>query len=353
MRTRQMSFLDFIGASGTQLVIPVYQRVYAWTARQCDTLWADAMRAGAAESSHFIGTVLYGNEPCEETFAECGIETRLAVIDGQQRTVTVLLLLAALRDYLRESDAELAEELDVRYLHVAGAQIAGTSGAARQMPAKIILSRVDRATMEAVVEGMPMPEGDDLSANVQDNYGHFRSRMAEDSFSPEDAETLLAGLRRLLIVAAELEPEDRAQLIFESLNAKGMALTTADLIRNLLLVNLPLEEQDRLYADYWAPVERLYSGDTEGLSLNAALKGWLAVTAPKLRASATDDVYGAFRTFLQDQNTRSMEELLMGLKGFCENFAVRTQAAAKRPKQDDWDTSRTGKLISEKKLFGC
>lgn len=341
MKTQQMAFLDFISASDTQLVIPVYQRVYAWTARQCDTLWADAMRAGNLASTHFIGTVLYGFEPCEGTDALQGIQVRAAVIDGQQRTVTVLLLLAALRDYLREVNPERAEEIDSRYLHVS------------ESAPKIVVSRVDRATMAAVVEGLPLPEGDDLSANVLDNYSHFSQRMAEESFTPDDAETLLSGLRRLLIVAAELEEEDRAQLIFESLNAKGMALTTADLIRNLLLVNLPLEEQDRLYAAYWAPVERLYAGDSEGLSLNAALKGWLAVTAPKLRTSATEDVYSAFRMFLQDQNTRSMEELLIGLKGFCENFAIRTQAAAKRPKQDDWDTSRSGKLIADKKLFGC
>ncbi len=46
MITDQESFLDLIGAGEAQLVIPVYQRVYAWTERQCDTLYDDALRAG-------------------------------------------------------------------------------------------------------------------------------------------------------------------------------------------------------------------------------------------------------------------------------------------------------------------
>ena len=102
MITDQESFLDLIGAGEAQLVIPVYQRVYAWTERQCDTLYDDALRAGRTGRAHFIGTVLYARE----TEPRCSCE-RLDIIDGQQRAATITLILCALRDYLIENGIEL------------------------------------------------------------------------------------------------------------------------------------------------------------------------------------------------------------------------------------------------------
>ena len=92
MLTKQEMFLDFLGAPSTQLIIPVYQRVYAWDHTQCDTLWADIERAGRAGSAHFIGTVLYATEPGNSEAAR-----RLDIIDGQQRTATLTLLITARR----------------------------------------------------------------------------------------------------------------------------------------------------------------------------------------------------------------------------------------------------------------
>ena len=336
MKTRQDTLLNFIGASDTQLLIHVYQRVYSWSPRQCDTLWDDAVRAGLAGNVHFIGTVLYADDPSGDEDTR-----RLDVIDGQQRVVTVSLLMLAIRDFLTERSADLdgtdATALEGRWLRY------GTQP-------KVVLSRMDRATMEALLDGTELPEEDDLSAKVVENYQHFLDKLKKAA--PDEVLALWRGLQLLLVVLAEMDSTDRPQLIFESLNAKGMPLTTADLVRNLLLVNASLEEQERLYARYWEPVEKLY-GDEEGSTrLNAALHGWLAVTAPRLRVRDKDQVYSAFKQYLDTVENRSLEEILIGLKGFCETFAAKSAAEASKPKQMDWDTKRSGQLISEKKLFG-
>ncbi|RDB63776.1 hypothetical protein C1878_02970 [Gordonibacter sp. 28C] len=342
MLTKQEMFLDFLGAADVQLVIPVYQRVYAWTERQCDELWADVRRAGRTGSAHFVGTVLYAPE------AGAGdVGRRLDVIDGQQRTATLVLLLAALRDHLRDTGTALegidAQGIDRRYLHVAG-----SSGAC-----KLVLSRADRATMAAVVDGAEPPGEDDRSANVMANYERFRSNMG-GNFTTEHAEELWRGIRRLLVIAAELDDEDRPQLVFESLNSKGMPLTTADLVRNLLLVNVGYDEQTRLYERYWAPVEQLFGEDPNAVRLNAALHGWLAVTAPRLHVGGKDDVYGAFKTYLEDVHKGTLEELLRGLKGFCETFAAKSQSTgtSRAKEHAAWANGKVEGIISEKRLFG-
>ena len=346
MQTKQQMLLDFLGAPGTQLVIPVYQRVYAWSERQCDVLWNDVLRAGRAGSAHFIGTVLFAPEPPEPAQ---GIEARLGIIDGQQRTATLTLLLTALRDHLRDTGTALegidAQGITRRYLHVAGSG----DGAAP----KLALARADRATMEAVVEGAELPGEDDRSANVVANYGHFRAKMGA-RFAAEDAAVLWCGLQRLLVIAAELDGEDRPQVVFESLNSKGMPLTTADLVRNLLLVGVDYEEQKRLYETYWLPIERLFADDRASMRLNAALHGWLAVTAPQLRIGSKDQVYGAFKTYVRDVHQGTLEELLRGLRGFCQTFATKSQSsgAASAASHATWGSGKPAGIISEKRLFG-
>lgn len=49
--------------------------------------------------------------------------------------------------------------------------------------------------------------------------------------------------------------QDNPQLIFESMNSTGKALSQADLVRNFILMGLEPEHQTRLYEDHWRPME--------------------------------------------------------------------------------------------------
>ncbi len=347
MIAKQEMFLDFLGSPSTQLIIPVYQRVYAWDRMQCDALWADIVRAGSTTGgiggAHFIGTVLYATEPGTDE-----AKRRIDIIDGQQRAATLTLLITALRDWMRETGTELeginAALLTNRYLHVNGADSA----------LRLVLSRVDRKTMQAVVEGTELPQDDEeLSQNVVNNYRLFRDKM-DSSFSAEKAQIIWNGIQRLLIIAASLDGDDRPQLIFESLNSKGMPLSTADLVRNLLLASTGYDEQTRLYDQYWAPIERLYADDPDSQRLNAALHGYLAIAARKLRISDKGQVYAAFKTFMEDIYQGSLEELLIGLKGFCETFAAKSSSTGAKRAQAaaEFGNSKPKNYIGERHVFG-
>lgn len=46
MKASEASLLNLMGIAKMQFVIPVYQRAYSWSAKECEALWDDAMRAG-------------------------------------------------------------------------------------------------------------------------------------------------------------------------------------------------------------------------------------------------------------------------------------------------------------------
>lgn len=333
MQTKKTRLLDLLGMPGTRFVIPVYQRLYSWQERQCRELWLDLHRAARAGASHFIGTLLYSHEdPDPAGYA------RLAIIDGQQRLTTLTLLLEALRRYLAARNQVLggidAAALDARYLRVGD----GTGA-----PCKLVLSRNDGPTLQAVLDGAPMP--DNASENVQRNLAFFQSLMDEDGF---DAAELWRGVEKLFVISAEVGAADNAQLIFESLNSKGKPLTTADLVRNYLLLAESHEEQARLYDEYWDPIEGMFQPDPGSLRLDNAIQGWLSVRFRKVRARGRDEVYSVFKQYVEDEFTGTTESLLHELRNFCMIWAenYRYHAVKKYKSAFKWAENGAPTLVS-------
>ena len=93
MKATEAKLLDFLKKS-PQFVIPIYQRTYSWTTKECRQLWDDILRAGRNESvsAHFVGSIVY----VESGLSQVTHQASLLVIDGQQRLTTVSLMLAAL-----------------------------------------------------------------------------------------------------------------------------------------------------------------------------------------------------------------------------------------------------------------
>ena len=89
----------------SMFVIPEYQRAYSWEIKQCDKLWQDLetfIDSGGSDP-YFFGTIIIN---CQEE------DTKLSLIDGQQRTTTFILLLKALLIRLNEviKDTEIDQD---------------------------------------------------------------------------------------------------------------------------------------------------------------------------------------------------------------------------------------------------
>ena len=333
MQTTKTVFLDLLGTPNTRFVIPVYQRLYSWKERQCQELWLDLHRAAKAEATHFIGTLLYSQEDPDPAGCQ-----RLAVIDGQQRLTTMTLLIEALRRYLVDHGQALdgidADTIQKRYLRASDAESA---------PCKLLLSRNDGPTLQAVLTGAPLPEN--ASEKVQRNLAYFQSLMKEEGFDPQK---LWNGIEELFVISAEVGGDDNAQLIFESLNSKGKPLTTADLVRNYLLLAQTHEEQTRLYDEYWEPIEGMFQPDPGSLRLDNAIQGWLSVRFRKVRARGRDEVYSVFKRYVEDEFTGTTESLLHELRNFCMVWAenYRYHVVKKYKSAFKWATNGANTLVS-------
>lgn len=101
MKATEAKLLDFLKKS-PQFIIPIYQRTYSWTARECNQLWTDILRTGSSEKigAHFVGSIVY----VEKGLYQVTSQAPLLVIDGQQRMTTVSILIEALSRALGDEE---------------------------------------------------------------------------------------------------------------------------------------------------------------------------------------------------------------------------------------------------------
>ncbi len=101
MKASEAKMLEFLKKS-PQFVIPIYQRTYSWTDRECRQLWDDILRTGRNDkvSAHFVGSIVY----VEKGLYQVSSQSPLLVIDGQQRLTTVMLLIEALARALGDDE---------------------------------------------------------------------------------------------------------------------------------------------------------------------------------------------------------------------------------------------------------
>ena len=323
MRIEQTSMLDFLEKPGARFTIPVFQRVYSWSARQCEEVWEDCLRAGETGEPHFMGLVLYAPD------ADGG--GVFDVIDGQQRLTTLSLLIAATG----------RRDLVARCLHSFD-----RAGGARPK-CKLTLSSDDAPTLAAIAGAGEMPE--EPASRLVENYLLFKERVG----GLPDVEPLLRGLKALQIAAVELAPEDSPQLVFESLNSKGMPLSTADRVRNLIVASTQGGEQDALFEGRWLPLEERAAMADPPATMTDVLHAWLAERFRSERIFDQSEVYGLFKRRLADEFDGSLARAFGNLAAYADRYLSDTDMREEADASVElWVTGKPDELISEYRMFG-
>jgi predicted transport protein len=296
----------------TQFVIPVFQRDYTWDAEtQCGQLWRDVLRASGSggDRGHFLGSIVY-----VATGDSLAGFTRWMLIDGQQRLTTLTLLVAALRDHIREINWTGGENdptpvrIDAYFL-----KNLQEEGDRKQ---KLVLRRHDQATLRAIIDGKEPPPNP--SEHIRDNYQYFREQLS--SVDPAD---VYRGVGRLIIVDVALDRQtDDPQLIFESLNSTGVDLSQADLIRNFILMRLPEKEQTELYETYWSKIEALFKGSE--WTFDAFARDYVALKTEASKQKNAAEIYYAFREFFPTLTEKcgGLREVLSDMMRHARHYAA-------------------------------
>ena len=265
MKASEAKLLDFL-KKAPQLVIPIYQRTYSWTDKQCRQLWDDVLRAGNAESIsvHFIGSIVY----VEEGLSQVSHQAPLLVIDGQQRLTSVTLLLEALARALGDTEPiEGFSAAKLRHYYLTNALESGDRFY------KLLLSQTDDASIRAIVKNQPAPHAPSL--RVEKNFALFQELVES---CKEDLAPVCRGLAKLILVDIALSRgHDNPQLIFESMNSTGKELSQADLIRNYILMGLEPGLQTNLYQNYWRPMELDFGQQAYSEEFDSFMRHYLTV----------------------------------------------------------------------------
>ncbi len=90
------------------------------------------------------------------------------------------------------------------------------------------------------------------NTNITINFNFFYNYICDNNISVDE---LFESIEKLDVIWIELGPEDKAQLIFESLNSTGLDLSEGDKIRNFILMDLKPSEQEIYYNNYWNKIE--------------------------------------------------------------------------------------------------
>ena len=311
MKATEAKLLDFLKKS-PQFVIPIYQRTYSWTAKECLQLWDDIIRTGKDNSvlAHFVGSIVY----IEKGLYQISSQSPLLVIDGQQRLTTVTLLLSALVKFLENAPSDAQEPVDgftprkLKNYYLLNPLEEG------ERYFKLILSQTDKTSLMAIVDGRDRPK--EPSHRVIENYNFFESLIEKS-----DLQALCKGLAKLIVVDIALSrDQDNPQLIFESMNSTGRELTQADLIRNFILMSLEPTRQTQLYEEYWRPMEKDFGQEAYGSYFDRFMRHYLTVKTgeiPNVR-----EVYEAFKSHVgtKDVKEKGVEYLLREIKKFSQYF---------------------------------
>ena len=157
------------------------------------------------------------------------------IIDGQQRLMSLMLLLKSLADVNDQVRAEIQEQyLTNKYLE-------------ENNHLKLKPVAHDMEAFEAVMNDR-LDQYNEPSKVVK-NYQYFKKRIQQSEFSSMELYEALNHFNMVYIELTNDVQDENPQVIFESLNSTGVSLSASDLVRNFLLMKLDSDKQSRLYQE--------------------------------------------------------------------------------------------------------
>ena len=337
--TARVLFLELIG-NGKRYRVPPYQRDYSWGEEQWEDLWNDIKSVHEdSNARHYMGALVVDAESDRD----------FLVIDGQQRLATLSILAICVVDALRElSDREIDPVANKDRAELLESTFIGDKDAVTLIrSSKLALNETDNGFyQDFLVQSRPPVGLVRLPKSNQSLYAarnYFNARVRE--LAHEDGEALARLLletvaRRLVFILITVEDEANAYTIFETLNARGLELSTTDLLKNYLFSRMTPGPS-------LAHVQRQWKSlidDTTQERFSDFLRYHLLVSRRQVRK---ENLFKIVRNEVKDpgQATRLIEELRPRAQVF---------AALRSPYHPYWEgDSDLQRHIEELNLFGA
>ncbi len=249
LKTQTINYQDLIG-HGKSYRAPPYQRDYSWTEEQWEDLWRDIIDLErGAEQHHYLGSLVVETQN--------GVE--FSIIDGQQRFATLSLLALAVIDRLRnladdgidqDANRERAEGLRGRF-------IGEKDPAALTESSRLHLNENDDGLYQDYLVQIRKPQSEAglrrSHRQLWNCFQYFQGKLASWSDDGHKVASLLSETvaRKLFFILVTVEDELSAYTVFETLNARGLELTTTDLIKNTLFSSIRFGPEREVLQRSW------------------------------------------------------------------------------------------------------
>lgn len=287
-------------AANSTLVVPEWQRSYAWDSVQVALFWNDLLSFDAQYpgdnvdgQEYFLGSIVLVTGAREDL-----------LLDGQQRLATATILLSALRDARAAHNHDAATRLQARHI----SDYDDATGATKYV---LALNAYDREFFRAEVQDWPRGE-----APKQTLKSHGLIRRARSYFTSELSKMAIAlgggqpafewhlRVSRILtnhfsMVVVRSADEDNAASVFETLNDRGIGLSTPDLLRNLLIRRAPDALSRKAVVSAW---EQVLGVDDE-VNVEQFLRHYWISHRGDVKARS---LYREIKKVIQEENTQSL-----------------------------------------------
>ena len=309
MKGSETKLVAYMQGTNKRFVIPVYQRNYEWKKENCKQLFDDLVKIkNHQRKSHFFGSIVSVHNPE-------GVDEELLIIDGQQRLTTVSLLLLAMYHLIKSNllvpkDVSLADRIYEEYL-IDKWQKDDTKIKLRPVKSdRIAFSRLFSDEEDYIID-----------SNLTINYHYFYERIQKQELTVDE---LFDAICKLEIIYIKLNPDDNPQLIFESLNSTGLALSEGDKIRNLILMGLSSKLQNEYYEKYWNKIEVFTS-----YKVSLFIRDYLSVKQQSI--PALNRVYYTFKQYVEDEQIET-EMLLQDMLNYAKWYEILLKGNTKNKK---------------------
>lgn len=233
LKTNDVTFLDLIG-NGKKYHVPAYQRDYSWEQEQWEDLWNDIEELlSQPEGRHYMGALV----------VESTSDRDFQIVDGQQRMATLSILALAIiatllqqggTDEERSANQDRARRLRERF-------VGEKDPASLLESSKLFLNETDNGFYQDYLVQLRTPANPRRLPRsnrlLWDCYQWFKARLSErPHLQGADLASLLSETvaRKLLFILITVEDELSAYTVFETLNARGLELSSTDLLKNFL-----------------------------------------------------------------------------------------------------------------------
>lgn len=239
LNTRTTTLLELL-SNGRIYRVPAYQRDYSWDEEEWEDLWNDILELrGWPDDRHYMGALV----------VQAASDREFEIIDGQQRLATLSILALAVIDRLGKlADAGTAPaENRERASGLRNRFVGEKDPASLIESSKLFLNETDNAFyQDYLVQLRPplnprgLPRSNQLLWN---SFRYFSARLDEIEALRSDGAAVAALVsetvaRQLLFILITVEDELNAYTVFETLNARGLALSSTDLLKNYLFSRL-------------------------------------------------------------------------------------------------------------------